>query len=189
MDAIEAILTRRTVPQVKMAPPGPDADQLRLILEAGAAAPDHGKLRPWRFLVIQGEARERLGSLFAEALLAARPDAVEAEVAKQRTAPLRAPVVIVVALHTVEARGKIPPVEQLLSAGAAAQNMLLAAHALGFAAKWSTGLNAYDPIIKAGLGLAAEDQIVGFVYVGSYGAAQEPPPRPALDEVAREWPG
>jgi nitroreductase len=188
MDAIEAILTRRTVPQVKMAPPGPDAGELQLILEAGAAAPDHGKLRPWRFLVVQGEARERLGELFAKALLRARPDAQEADVAKQRTAPLRAPVMIVIAVHPVEARGKIPPVEQMLSAGAAVQNMLIAAHAQGFAAKWSTGLNAYDPAIKAGLGLAAEDQIIGFVYIGSYGIAQAPSPRPALDEVTRPWP-
>ena len=75
-----------------------------------------------------------------------------------------------------------------MSAGAAVQNMLIAAHAQGFAAKWSTGLNAYDPAIKQGLGLAAEDQIIGFVYIGSYGAAQEPSPRPALDEVTRPWP-
>ncbi len=188
MDAIEAILTRRTVPQVKMAPPGPDAAELRLILEAGAAAPDHGKLRPWRFLVVQGEARLRLGELFAQALLRARPDAPEADVAKQRTGPLRAPVIVVVTAHPAEPRGKIPPIEQLMSAGAAVQNMLIAAHAQGFAAKWSTGLNAYDPAIKQGLGLAAEDQIIGFVYIGSYGTAQEPSPRPALDEVTRPWP-
>ena len=94
MDALEAILTRSSVPPVKMGPPGPDDGQLRRILEAGAAAPDHGRLRPWRFLVVRGVARERLGELFASAALAKGGEVSEAEVEKQRSGPLRAPVVV-----------------------------------------------------------------------------------------------
>lgn len=189
MDLIEAIVTRRTVPQVKMASPGPDAAQLERILVAGAAAPDHGKLRPWRFLVVEGAARERLGALFAEAARRINPDATEVEVEKQRKAPLRAPLIVVVTARAEEGHGNIRPVEQIASAAAAAQNILLAAHALGFAGKWSTGLNAYDATIKAGLGLAPDDHIIGFLYIGSYGVDQPPSPRPSLEEVVMRWQG
>jgi nitroreductase len=188
MDPIETILTRTTVPQLKMGPPGPDPDALRRILEAGAAAPDHGKLRPWRLLVVEGEGRERLGELFAAASIASGAPADGEEVRKQRQAPLRAPLIIV-AVAQVAADAKIPAVEQLASTAAAAQNILLAAHALGFAGKWSTGKNAYDPVIREGLGCKPGDQILGFIYIGSYAAPQASSPRPSLEEVVRPWPG
>ena len=186
MQAIEAMLGRRTVPQVKMAEPGPDEAQLRRMLEAGAAAPDHGKLRPFRFLVVRGEARARLGQLFAEAA-AADPAVSAGELDKHRSGPLRAPLIVVVVARIDRRQGKIPEIEQVAAASAAAQNILLAAHAMGFAGKWSTGRNAYDPAIKAGLGVEPADHIVGYLYIGSYGAAQEPSPRPALAEVVSEW--
>lgn len=189
MDAIDAILSRRTVPPAKMGPPGPDARALRRILEAGAAAPDHGLLRPWRFLVVRGEDRARLGELFAACLERSNASASAEEVQKQRTAPLRAPVILVVAARVQPAHPKIPPVEQIASAAAAAQNMLLAAHALGFAAKWATGKQAYDAGVKAGLGLGADDQIIGFLYLGSYAAEHTAPPRADPDGVAADWPG
>lgn len=187
MDAIDAILGRRTVPQAKMTGPGPSPEQLRRILEAGAAAPDHGKLRPWRFLVVADEARARLGELFVRALRAAEPDAAEEAVEKQRSGPLRVPVLIVVVARIDMAQGKIPEVERIASAAAAAQNMLLAAHALGLAGKWSTGRNAYDPIVKEGLGLQPADHVVGFLYLGSYGAPQEASPRPPLEGLVERW--
>jgi nitroreductase len=189
MDALEAILGRRTVPQVKMTGPGPDAARLARILEAGAAAPDHGKLRPWRFLVIEGEARARLGELFVQGLLAAKPQASPAEIEKQRTAPLRAPLLIVVVARIDRRQGKIPEIEQIASAAAAAQNIMLAAHALGFAGKWSTGANAYDPTVKAGLGVGADEHVLGFLYIGAYGHPQEPSPRPDLVELVSRWTG
>lgn len=187
MDAIDAILGRRTVPQAKMAGPGPDAAALQRILEAGLAAPDHGKLRPWRFLVVQGESRRRLGELFVEGLLASEPHAPAEAVEKQRTAALRVPVVIVVIARIDMGQGKIPEIERVTSAAAAAQNMLIAAHAMGFAGKWSTGRNAYDPKIKDGLGLAPADHVVGYLYLGSYAAPQEPSPRPAPDGLVQHW--
>jgi nitroreductase len=188
MDALDAILSRRTVPPVKMGPPGPDEAALQRILAAGAAAPDHGLLRPFRFLVVRGAGRERLGELFAAFVRRASPNASPEEIEKQRTAPLRAPILIVVVAHIDPAHPKIPDVEQVAATAAAAQNMLLAAHALGFAAKWSTGKQAYDETVKASLGLRPVDRIVSFLYLGSYAAAHEVPPRPGLDGVATEWP-
>ena len=173
-------------------PPGPDDAQLRRILEAGAAAPDHGRLRPWRFIVVRGAARERLGGLLADAVLAARGrDANPAEVEKQRASPLRAPVLVVVAAKLRKAHAKIPEVEQVASAAAATQNVLLAAHALGFAAKWATGSGAYEPSVRAGLGLGPDDAILGLVFLGSHaaGAPPEPAPRPGIDDVVTEWTG
>jgi nitroreductase len=189
MEALEAILGRRTVPQLKMTGPGPDKAELRAILEAGAAAPDHGKLRPWRFLLVEGEARARLGALFVRALLAASPDASAAEIEKQRTAPLRAPLLIVVVARIDRRQDKIPEVEQIASTAAAAQNILLATHALGFAGKWSTGRIAYDPVVKAGLGLGPDEHVLGFVYIGAYARPQEPSPRPDLADLVTTWTG
>jgi nitroreductase len=188
MDALDAILTRRTVPPAKMGPPGPGEADLRRILEAGGAVPDHGLLRPWRFLVVRGAGRERLGELFADFVRRSAPGVSAQEVEKQRTAPSRAPVIVVVVARVDREHPKIPEVEQTGAVAAAAQNMLLAAHALGFAAKWATGKQAYDDGVKAGLGLGIRDRITGFIYLGSHAADHPPPPRAGLDEVVREWP-
>ena len=188
MDTLEAILTRRTVPPVKMGPPGPDEADLRRILEAGAAAPDHGMLRPWRFLVVRGTGRAALGELFADFVRRSSPGVSPEEIEKQRTAPTRAPLILVVVADIQPNHPKIPPVEQVASAAAAAQNMLLAAHALGYAAKWATGRQAHDAGVKAGLGLAAHDEIMGFLYLGSQLAGHDLPARPGLEGVVREWP-
>jgi nitroreductase len=189
MDVLEALTTRTTVPQVKMADPGPDPEQIRAILAAGAAAPDHGKLRPWQFILIRGEARAELGELFARALRIANENASPEEIEKQRSAPLRAPLIVAVATRINEgAIAKIPEIEQIASAAAAAQNMLVAAHALGFGGKWSTGKNAYDSVIREALGVAPRDHILGFLYFGSIGAQQSTSPRPDLDSIVTSWP-
>lgn len=189
MDALDAIMTRRTVPQVKMAEPGPDDAALNRILEAGSAAPDHGKLAPWRFVVIRGEARGRLGELFVKALPEINPEIGPVDIEKQRTGPLRAPVIIAVVAALAPDHPKIPVIEQICSAAAAAQNMLIAAHAMGFAGKWSTGKNAYNATVKKGLGLGDHEEIIAFLYLGSYGADQAIPPRPSLDGLVSEWSG
>lgn len=189
MDALEAILTRTTVPPAKMGPPGPDEAQLRRILEAGVAAPDHGCLRPWRFLVVRGSARERLGDLFAAAVVAKDAGASGEELEKQRTSPLRASVVVAVVARIQKGNPKVPEVEQIASAAAATQNMLLAAHAQGLAAKWATGKNAYDPVVRRGLGLAPDDLIVGLLFLGTPTSRHEGTARPALETVVAEWTG
>jgi nitroreductase len=135
MDVLSAILTRHTFPPIKMGLPGPDDAALHRILQAGAAAPDHGMLRPFRFLVVRGSGRERLGEVFAAFVSRTAPNASPAEVDKQRTAPTRAPVIVMVVAHVDPAHPKIPEIEQIAAVAAAAQNILLAARAAAFAIK------------------------------------------------------
>lgn len=188
MEAIEAITTRVTTPPVKMGEPGPDHAAMQRMLEAAAAAPDHGRLRPFRFLVIRDAGRARLGELFAQALMAERPETSAGEIEKQRTAPLRAPVIVVAISRIVADHPKIPAWEQQASAACAAQNLLLAAHAMGFAAKWATGGNAASPTVAAGLGLGPAERIVGLIYLGTAVEPQPVPERPAVESIARSWP-
>jgi len=187
MDTLVALTSRQSVPPAFLAGPAPDGAALERILTAGASAPDHGKLRPWRFILIRGAARERLGEVFVEALRRREPDPPESALDQERSRPLRAPLLIAVAATVDPDHPKIPAIEQILSAGAAVQNMLLAAHAEGFGAKWVTGANAYDDHVKAALGLAAADRLVGFVYLGTVDG--EPPKVPHADAQAHtvEW--
>jgi nitroreductase len=188
MQALEAILTRVTVPPVKMTEPGPDDATLGRMLAAAAAAPDHGKLRPWRFLLVRGSGRARLGHVFAEALLAERPDTSPAEIEKQRTAPLRAPLIVVAIARLDHDHPKIPVWEQQASAACAVQNLLLAAHAMGFAGKWATGGNATSAGVRRALGLAANETIIGLLYIGTVREPQPVPLRPAPETIATAWP-
>ena len=116
------------------------------------------------------------------------PNASPQEVEKQRTAPLRAPVIVVLVARLDPAHPKVPEIEQIAAVAAAGQNMLLAAHALGFAAKWATGKQAYDEGVRTGLGLGPSDRIIGFLYLGSYTADHPPTARAGLEEIVQEWP-
>lgn len=164
MDALTAIQTRSSA--LRLSEPGPTPEHIAQLLDACVAAPDHGRLRPWRFVVIAGEARKRLGQCLAEIRLRKAPSSTEAVLAGEREKAMRAPVIIAVATH-VTAGGKIPEVEQILAVGAGVQNMFLAAHALGYGAMWKTGDAAYDDGVKAAIGLSGEDRIVAFLYLGS----------------------
>lgn len=172
MDAIEALLGRASPP--KLTEPGPSPEQLETILRAGSRAPDHGRMQPFRFVIIEGEARERLGALMAAGLKRRDPAATDAMLENERSKPLRAPTIVAVGA-VVRPNPKVPDIEQVVSAGAAAQNMLLAAHALGLAGFWRTGPAAYDPDVKRSLGLGETDTLVGFLYFGSSRGA--PPAR------------
>jgi nitroreductase len=187
MDALEAVLTRQSVPPAFLAEPAPDDATLARILAAGASAPDHGRLRPWRFIVIRGPARARLGEVFAEALVRRQPDAPAAALEQERARPLRAPLLIAVGARLEPQHPKIPEIEQILSTAAAAQNILIAAHATGFGAKWLTGANAYDEHVKQALGLAPSDRLLGFIHLGTVSGA--PPAVPHADprEHTVEW--
>jgi nitroreductase len=185
MQAIEALLTRRSA--TALTEPGPDEAALRLIFESAVHAPDHGRLRPWRFIVVRGAARGRLGELLAAHLKRGHPDLAEETLARERGKAFRAPLIIVVAAHTRTDVKKVPPIEQQLSAGAAVHAMMLAARALGFNSMWKTGTPAYDETVKAALDLAPEDSIVGFLYVGTDAQPAAPSaPRPWHDLV-RDW--
>ena len=164
MDPIEALTTRVSIPQ--LVEPAPAGEDLDTILRAAVSAPDHGRLRPWRFLVIEGEARTRLGEMWADALARREPEADAEALARETRKPLRAPLVIAVCA-IVDPENKIPVIEQVLSAGSAAQNILIASHSLGYGGMWRTGANAYDETVKAALGLEEKDALVGYLYLGT----------------------
>ncbi len=146
--------------------PGPDDAALRRIFEAAVRAPDHGKLRPWHFYVIRGDARLKLSELFREGLKRREPGASEAAAEKERGKPLRSPVIVAAVAKILEGH-KVPAFEQTLSAAAAVMNILNAAHALGFGAKWVTGANCYDAEFRTAFGLAESDRLIGFIHLGT----------------------
>jgi nitroreductase len=184
MEAIEALTTR--VSGAALVEPAPDELELHTLLSAALRAPDHGRLRPWRFTVVRGAARQRLGELMAEALRRRHPDATPAQLEKERNRPLRAPLILVVAAK-VDERSHIPAIEQVLSAAAAAQNVMVAAFALGFGCAWKTGEAAYDPEIKSAFDLAPADAIVGFLYLGCNASPPVPPPPLDPSDHVVEW--
>ncbi len=186
MSTLDLLLTRRSVVARMMTEPGPDDQVLEQILRAAMRVPDHGRLCPWRFIVIRGAARENLGDVLAAATLVADPSCNERRLDLERSRFTRAPVVVCVVSRIVE--GKIPEWEQILSSGAACQNMLVAAHTSGYVAQWITEWYAYDPDVKRALGLEPNDRISGFVYLGS---ALEPPAereRPVYADVVHTLP-
>jgi len=186
MDALEALITRAS-PR-GLAEPAPDDAALRRMLAAAVAAPDHGRLRPWRFIAVRGDARHQLGEVLAQALRAREPAIPDILVAKEREKPLRAPLVLVAAAKLL-AEHKIPTVEQIIASGAAAQNLMVAAHALGYGGFWRTGAPAYDARVKSALGLAESDQIVGFLYLGTPAGGPPTLDRPAPESCFVEWRG
>lgn len=185
MEALEALVNRVSV--ARLDEPAPSPAQRELLFRAALRAPDHGQLRPWRFLTVEGPAREQLGELFARAQLARDPAAPGAVLDKARAMPLRAPL-LVVAIACLKAHPKVPEAEQLLAAGCAVHGLLLAAHAQGIGAVWRTGELAYDATVYAGLNLADGERIIGFVYLGTpAGELRKPQPLQPADFVAA-WP-
>lgn len=192
MDALTCIATRRSIP--RLVAPGPTEAQLGQLLAAAVAAPDHGQLRPWHFVVVSGEGLGRLGALFAEAHAQREPQADVGALEKTAAKPLRAPMVIAVVARPVDAvhawNGKdLPAWEQEAAVAAAVQNLCLAAHALGLGAMWRTGWFGDAPLVREALRLAPADRVVGWVYVGTVPPeATLPPRRPTdLDEVVTRW--
>ena len=165
MDAITALHTRNSVNL--LAEPGPSREQLQDIVKAGLRACDHKDLRPWRYLLIEGDARHKLGELLVAGKAAADGVPLPDELAaKLKTKPFRAPTIIAVAAHICD-HPKVPEIEQLLSAGASAQMMMTAAHALGVGAIWRSGSPMFTQKMRAGLGFDNEDQLIGFLYLGT----------------------
>ena len=186
MQALEALLGRISSPRLGGAPPS--GETLQNMFKAALRAPDHALLRPWRFMVVQGDARARLGELFVAAQREDEPDTSQLQLEKAASKPLRAPMIIVV-IARPKPHPKVPEIEQLISAGAAAQNILLAAHAQGVGAMWRTGGMAYHPVVHKGLGLAAHERVVAFLYVGEVeGEKRNITPLPVADYVS-EWQG
>ena len=178
--ALDLLLSRRSGSAKTMKEPGPSKKQLADILKAGARAPDHGKLFPWRFIVFEGQGRARAGDILAEVMEAEGERAKQ--VTEERARFLRAPVVVAV-VSAAREQHKIPVWEQELSAGAVCQNMLVAATASGFVAQWVTEWYAYHPVVKERLGLRAGERIAGFIYIGTPAEALEERPRPEMEKI------
>lgn len=184
MDAIDLLLNRNSA--AKLVAPAPSGEELQVIFKAALRAPDHARQKPWRFLVIEGEGRRRLGELFASVAAADDPSLQPEQLDKIRAKPLRAPLLIVVVARLRE-HPKVPEIEQYLSAGAAAHGMLLAAQALGFAGIWRTGSMAFHPQVHRGLSLESNERIVGFVYMGSRDGDAKPLPNYAVADYFSQW--
>jgi nitroreductase len=165
---INWINSRRSIGNLSI--PAPTHTQIEAAIECAATAPDHKKLRPWRFIVTEGNARHELGRAFiaaAEAKAVAEGETLsEKDRQKTYNMPLRAPVIITV-ITQMQAHKKVPPFEQMLSAGAAVQNLILALKAQGFSTVWRTGLLCNEPAVKAYFGVSADDYVTAFVYTGS----------------------
>ena len=187
-ETIEFLLKRRSITVRNMVGPGPSDDDLETILRAGIRVPDHGKIGPWRFILLKGDSRIRFSDRVAEAYRKANPDAIEEQVEIEHERFQRAPVVIAVVSRTI-ASHKIPVWEQQLSSGAACMNMLNAAQALGYAAQWITEWPAYNDDVAAALGLAENERVAGFVYLGSVANPPEERDRPDLGDIVSEWGG
>jgi nitroreductase len=179
METLEAIYTRQSIGQVK--PDPVPRELIEKILSAAVQAPNHYKVRPWRFVVLTGAGREKLGEVMAQSTKAAKPEATEEDLQKDREKPLRAPVVIAVAVDK-PALTKVKDIENLCAAAAAVQNMLLAAHALGLAAIWRTGPSATDPAIKQFFGWEVDQHLIGFVYLGYPQSELTPSTRPSFED-------
>jgi nitroreductase len=188
-DRLSLFFERRSIG--RLTEPAPSDDELSAILRAAAAAPDHGELRPFRFVVLRGEAKVAFGSVLADAYLrrvqAAGGEPHPAKLEKERTKLGRAPLVVLVcAVHVHD--DKIPWSDQVGAAHAAAQNALLAATALGYGSMWRTGDPVFDPHVKRAVGLTEHDAIVGFVYLGTpHEGGAKPPNEPSLDGLVVEW--
>lgn len=183
MDALTALHTRISV--AKVTEPAPSQEQLAVMFKAAMRAADHGLLRPWKFLVIEGDRREDFGKLMRDFALESKPELSDLDQRNIINKALRAPTIIV-AVASIKASAKIPEVEQLLSAGAAAQMLVTAAYAQGLGAIWRTGAVAFSKTMHEGLQLSASDKIIGFVYVGTP-SMQKPLVAPDYQDYVTHW--
>jgi nitroreductase len=186
MDALELMLSRESA--MKLEAPGPSEEELERIFASAVRAPDHGRLRPWHFVVIPEERRAAFGGLMADCLKRRNPAVSDTELQRERDKAFRSPVIVAVAAK-VQRGHKIPEIEQIASAAAAAQTIMLAAPALGYGAVWKTGAPAYDATVKRALGLSPEDDIIGFLYIGTRVGGPSPIPRPAAKDFVTTWAG
>ena len=179
--------TRRSGKPRELVAPGPDSAQLAQMLEIAARTPDHGKLAPWRFVIVPGDRRAALARVITEAYRVERPQAARLEIEALEQFATQAPALVVV-LSSPRTESHIPLWEQELSAGAACMNLLHAAHAMGFAGGWLTGWSAYSDTVRDAFG-ADPERIAGFIFLGTPGKQLEERPRPDLQNIISIWQG
>jgi nitroreductase len=185
-DALDLLKTRRSIKPVELNGPAPSAAEVDTLLTIASRVPDHGKLTPWRFIVFEGKARLSAGDTIAAVFRAKRPDATPDQIEYERKRLARAPIVIAV-VSRAGPHVKIPEWEQIMSAGAAATSLVMAAYALGYAASWLTEWYAYDRQVLDALGLAPNERIAGFVHIGKAAKSAEDRPRPPLNEIVTRY--
>jgi nitroreductase len=188
LDALSLLQQRHSAPSRQLGEPAPDAATLRKLLEAAVRVPDHGKLVPFRLIELRGDAKLKFGALLAERAIRRDPELPESKREKERLRYTFAPLVIAVIARIDHAAG-IPEIEQKLCAGNVAYNILLGAYALGFGAQWLTGWAAYDAEVASVLGLAAHENVIGFVHIGTPQTEIPDRERPALANLLTEWKG
>lgn len=179
--AFELLLARHS--PWPLVAPAPSADELDLVFDMALRAPDHGTLRPWRFALVQGVAREALAEVFVDA---ARQRDLTTDAERVRAKAFAAPLIIAMAAR-IRTGHKVPEIEQLMSGAAAAMNMLNALHLLGYGGFWATGANSHDANVRRALGFGAQDRLLGFLYVGTPSRATAAPERPARHMHVRHW--
>lgn len=185
-DALELLKTRRSIKPREMTAPGPSPTELDTILTIAARVPDHGKLAPWRFVVFEGDARQRAGEIIAAVFARKHPQATPAEIEVEKRRLTDAPLVIGIVSFT-KPHPKVPAWEQELSAGASAMNIVTAATALGYGACWLTGWFAFDRDVLDGLGLKADERLAGFIHIGTPSKPSEDRPRPLLSDIVTRF--
>ena len=183
---LDLLRTRRSVAPARLEAPGPTRAELDRILTLAARVPDHGKLAPWRFIVIEGEARDRIGATIAATYAADNPDADAARLDLERKRLAQAPLVVAV-VSRAGPHIKIPEWEQVLSAGAASMNLVVAANASGFASAWLTEWYAYDRRVMDALGLEPRERIAGFIHIGHAREVPSDRVRPELAEIVTRF--
>jgi nitroreductase len=184
MDAMQALTQR--VSGKALIEPAPDDAAIEQLLSAAVRAPDHGRLKPWRFALVRGDDRRRFGELLATSYQNRNPQASSEQLDRERAKPTRAPLIIVVGA-SIRQEGPIPEIEQILAVGAATQNIMVAAYAMGFGCAWKTGEAAYAEDVKAAFGLGPTDAIIGFLYLGTERSAPMPPPTLQVKDFMREF--
>lgn len=182
--SIDFLLQRNSAPM--LTEPAPSGEALQRLFEAAMRAPDHGNLKPWRFITVEGDRRTDLGELFAVAASQRNGDLTAEQLERFVAQPLRAPLLVVVVCQPVE-HPKVPQIEQEYAAACAAFALLLAAEAEGFAGIWRTGDNAYDETVARGLGLNGDESIIGFMYLGSRRGEPKKVPQHDLSKHISAW--
>jgi len=187
-DALQLLKTRRSVKPIELNGPGPSKDEIATLLSVASRVPDHGKLAPWRFIVFEGAARDAAGEAIATVFQANRGDATPEQIDFERKRLSRAPLVIAV-VSRAGPHAKIPEWEQQLSAGASAMSLVIAAHAMGYAASWITEWYAYDRGVLENLGVGANERVAGFVHIGRPAKPPEDRERPPLEAIVTYYRG
>ncbi len=186
---LELLKTRRSLKPDQLIEPGPSLAEIDELLTIASRVPDHKKLEPWRFIVFEGEARRAFGEVIAEACKAEdKMEPSEIRLDSERKRFLRSPLVIAV-ISRANAKAIAPEWEQILSAGAAAMNLSIAANAMGYGVAWITEWIAYSPRVKAALGLGETERVAGFVYIGTPSVRPDDRPRPDLAKIVTRWQG